>query len=220
MLGRTHQIICVKQKLVLLIKLRHILEKQAHPSWIIYTCTCHQLMIIHGALVTHVHNAKMRSSLTCHFHICEVPTYEEKKKKRNATISCNCNFAKLNSGLNTSLTIRPNLLFESSLMGIFCWNPQSQSSAIQINTVADPDRKTFSPIFSRWQWWMAVCLYLFGFPGNGVLLSLVITWSALAYRWTQQSCTVPDRYSGGLTHCLDVMIARKNYILLCCDYLS
>lgn len=38
-------------------------------------------MIIHGALVTHVHNAKMRSSLTCRFHICEVPTYEEKKKK-------------------------------------------------------------------------------------------------------------------------------------------
>lgn len=103
----------------------------------------------------------------------------------------------------------PHLLFESSLTGIFCWNPQSQSSAIQINTVADPDRKTFSPIFSRWQWWMAVCFYLFGFPGNGVLLSLAITWSALAYKPAQQLCTLPDRYSGGLTHCLDVMTAKK-----------
>lgn len=103
----------------------------------------------------------------------------------------------------------PNLLFESSLTGIFCWNPLSQSSAIQINTVADPDRKTFNPIFSRWQWWMAVCFYLFGFPGNGVLLSLVITWSALAYRPAQWPCTLPDRYSGGFTHCLHVMSAGK-----------
>lgn len=100
---RTHQTICVKQKLVLLIRFRHTLEEQTHPSCIIYTCTCHQLMIIHGALVTRVHNARMRSSLTCCFHTCEVPTCE----KRNATISYNGNFAKPNRGINTSLTIRP-----------------------------------------------------------------------------------------------------------------
>lgn len=148
----------------------------------------------------------MRSSLICCFHTCEVPTCE----KWNATVSYNCNFAKSNRGINTSLTIRSkSSLWKSSLTGIFCWNPQSQSSAIQINTVADPDRKTFNPIFSRWQWWMAVCFYLFGFPGNGVLLSLVITWSALTYKPAQWPCTLPDRYSGGFTHCLDVMSARK-----------
>lgn len=132
------------------------------------------------------------------------------KKTRNITISYSCNFAKLNRGISTSLIIRPKSSLRVVAERIFCWNPQSQSSATQINTVADPDRKTFSPIFSRWQWWMAVCFYLFGFPGNGVLLSLVITWSVLAYRSAQQACALPDRYSGGLTHCLDVMPAKRS----------
>lgn len=103
MLVKLTRLFVLCKKLVLLIKLRHILEVQAHPSWIICTCTCHQLMIIHDALVTYVHNAKMTSPLTCCSHIYEVPTCE----KRNATISCNRNFAKLNTGLNTSLTITP-----------------------------------------------------------------------------------------------------------------
>lgn len=87
---------------MLIIGFRHTLEEKTHPSWIIYTCTCHQLLIIHSALVTCVHNVKMRSFLICCFHTCEVPTCE----KRNETISYNCNFAKLNRGINTSLTIR------------------------------------------------------------------------------------------------------------------
>lgn len=68
-------------------------------------------MVIHAALVIHIHNSKMRSSLACCFNTCEVPTCD---KIRNITISYSCNFAKLNRGISTSLTIRP----KSSLQAI------------------------------------------------------------------------------------------------------
>lgn len=68
-------------------------------------------MVIHAALVIHVHNSKMRPSLTCCFNTWEVPTCE---KLRNITISYSCNFAKLNRRISTSLTIRP----KSSLQAI------------------------------------------------------------------------------------------------------